>query len=171
MERRYSHPGHLRKLIDAQWPSEVLAKPRHYFRDPLPLRAKAQSAEDCCLPDRKASDKESPGVSDPPIQQSHLAMDPRGTPLAFIASIYGGETQGRPVPADAPPLFTVVAQDDRTLFRLVEGPYADWSSADRPAKLHSFTCGGHGFGVGKRGLPVDRWTDLLGDWLADQGFA
>jgi hypothetical protein len=20
-------------------------------------------------------------------------------------------------------------------------------------------------------LPVDRWTDLLGDWLADQGFA
>jgi hypothetical protein len=25
--------------------------------------------------------------------------------------------------------------------------------------------------VGKRGLPVDRWTDLPGDWLADQGFA
>ena len=100
-----------------------------------------------------------------------LAMDPRGAPLAFIAPIYGGETQGRPVPADAPPLFTVVAQDDRTLFRVVEGLYADWSSADRPAELHIFTRGGHGFGVGKRGLPVDRWTDLLGDWLADQGFA
>ncbi|RZU43578.1 hypothetical protein [Edaphobacter modestus] len=28
-----------------------------------------------------------------------------------------------------------------------------------------------GFGVGKRGLPVDRWTDLLVDRLADQGFA
>jgi dienelactone hydrolase len=100
-----------------------------------------------------------------------LAMDPRGAPLAFIAPIYGGETQGRPVPADAPPLFTVVAQDDRTLFRVVEGLYADWSSADRPAELHIFTRGGHGFGVGKRGLPVDRWTDLLGDWRADQGFA
>jgi dienelactone hydrolase len=100
-----------------------------------------------------------------------LAMDPRGAPLAFIAPIYGGETQGRPVPADAPPLFTVVAQDDRTLFRVVEGLYADWSSADRPAELHIFTRGGHGFGVGKRGLPVDRWTDLLGDWLADQGLA
>jgi hypothetical protein len=37
--------------------------------------------------------------------------------------------------------------------------------------LHIFTRGGHGFGVGKRGLPVDCWTDLLGDWLADQGFA
>jgi hypothetical protein len=49
--------------------------------------------------------------------------------------------------------------------------YADWSSADRPAEMHIFTRCGHGFGVGKRGLAVDRWTDLLGDWLADQGFA
>ena len=58
--------------------------------------------------------------------------------------------------ADAPPLFTAVAQDDRLLFRVVEGLYADWSSADRPAELHIFTRGGHGFGIGKRGLPVDR---------------
>lgn len=100
-----------------------------------------------------------------------LAMDPRGKPLAFVVPIYGGETQGRPVPADAPPLFTVVAQDDRSVFRVVEGLYADWSSADRPAELHIFTRGGHGFGVSKRGLPVDRWTDLLGNWLTDQGFA
>ena len=102
---------------------------------------------------------------------SDLAMDPRGAPLAFIAPIYGGETQGRPVPPDAPPLFTVVAQDDRRMFRLVEGLYRDWSSADRAAELHIFARGGHGFGVGKRGLPVDRWVDLLADWLADQGFA
>ncbi|HWX43047.1 MAG TPA: alpha/beta hydrolase [Blastocatellia bacterium] len=100
-----------------------------------------------------------------------LAMDPRGAPLAFIAPIYGGETQGRPVSANAPPLFTAVAQDDRMFFRVVEGLYTDWSSADRPAELHIFTRGGHGFGVAKRGLPVDRWTDLLGDWLREQGFA
>lgn len=99
-----------------------------------------------------------------------VAVDPRDAPLAFVAPIYGGETQGRPVPVDAPPLFTVVAQDDRLFFRVVEGLYADWSSADRPAELHIFTRGGHGFGVRKRGLPVDRWVDLLGDWLADQGF-
>jgi hypothetical protein len=75
------------------------------------------------------------------------------------------------VPADAPPLFTAVARDDRLLFRVAEGLYADWSSADRPAELHIFTRGGHGFGMVKRGLPVDRWIDLLDDWLADQGFA
>ena len=37
------------------------------------------------------------------------ALDPRGVPLAFVGAIYGGETRGAPVPADAPPLFSVVA--------------------------------------------------------------
>ncbi len=100
-----------------------------------------------------------------------IAVDPRAAPLAFVAPIYGGETRGRAVPTDAPPLFTVIAQDDRLLFRVVEGLYADWSSADRPAELHIFTRGSHGFGMVRQGLPVDRWIDLFGDWLADQGFA
>jgi hypothetical protein len=91
--------------------------------------------------------------------------------MAFVVAIYGGETRGKPVPADAPPLFTLIAQDDRVLLRMVEGLYADWSNADRPAELHIFARGKHGFGMIKQGLPVDRWTDLLGDWLADQGFA
>ena len=93
------------------------------------------------------------------------------TNLAFVAPIYGGETSGRPVAADAPPLFTTIAQDDRMLFKVVEGLYADWFSGDRPAELHIFAKGGHGFGMVRRGLPVDRWIDLLEDWLADQGFA
>jgi dienelactone hydrolase len=91
--------------------------------------------------------------------------------LAFAAPIYGGSTDGRPVPADAPPLFACVASDDRRLFKMVEGLYADWSNADRPAELHIFARGGHGFGVARQGAPVDRWIDLLGDWLSDQGFA
>ena len=99
-----------------------------------------------------------------------LIMAPGAAPLAFAAPIYGGETLGQPIPADAPPLFTVIAQDDRLLFRVVEGLFADWSSADRPAELHIFTRGGHGFGMVRQGLPVDRWIDLFGDWLTDQGF-
>jgi acetyl esterase/lipase len=100
-----------------------------------------------------------------------VATDPRDAPLAFVAPIYGGETQGRTIPADAPPLFTVIAQDDRLLFRVVEGLYADWSSADRPAELHIFTRGGHGFGMIRQGVPADRWVDLFRDWLIDQGLA
>lgn len=100
-----------------------------------------------------------------------VAMEPGGAPLAFAAPIYGGETQGRPVPADAPPLFTCIAQDDRMLFKVVEGLYADWSNADRPAELHIFPKGGHGFGMVPQGKPVDRWIDLMGAWLEDLGFA
>jgi len=99
-----------------------------------------------------------------------VAMNPGGAPLAFAAPIYGGETQGAAIPADAPPLFTCIAQDDRMLFKVVEGLYADWSNADRPTELHIFARGEHGFGMVKRGLPVDRWIDLFGDWLADRGF-
>jgi dienelactone hydrolase len=99
-----------------------------------------------------------------------VAVDPQGPPLAFAAPIYGGETRGRAVPADAPSLFTVIAHDDRLLFKMVEGLYLDWSNADRPAELHIFARGGHGFGMIRQGAPADRWIDLFGDWLADQGF-
>jgi acetyl esterase/lipase len=95
-----------------------------------------------------------------------VALDPRAEQLAFIAPIYGGETQGAPVPPDAPPLFTAVAQDD-VLVKIVEGLHADWTAADRPAELHSFARGGHGFGMVRQGLPSDRWTDLFAAWLAD----
>ena len=100
-----------------------------------------------------------------------VAVDPRAAPLAFVAAIYGGETLGRPVPVDAPPLFTVIAQDDRLLYRVVEGLYSDWSDADRQAELHIYRRGAHGFGMVHQGLPSDRWIDLFRDWLADQGFA
>jgi len=100
-----------------------------------------------------------------------VAMDPQAPPLAFVAPIYGGETRGKPVPADAPPLFTCIAGDDRLLFKVVEGLYADWSNADRPTEIHIFNRGGHGFGMVRQGIPADRWIDLFGDWLKDLGFA
>jgi acetyl esterase/lipase len=97
-----------------------------------------------------------------------VALDPRADQLAFIAPIYGGETRGTPVPSDAPPLFTAVAQDD-ILINIVEGVHADWSAADRPAELHVFARGGHGFGMVKQGMPSDRWTELFLAWLDDLG--
>ncbi len=100
-----------------------------------------------------------------------VAVDPRAAPLAFVAPIYGGETLGRPVPADAPPLFSVIAQDDALLYRLAEGLYADWTDAERSAELHIYRRGNHGFGMVKQGSPSDRWINLFHEWLADQGLA
>lgn len=95
-----------------------------------------------------------------------IAVDPRAEQVAFIAPIYGGETNGAPVPPDAPPLFTAVAQDD-ILIRIVEGVYTDWVMADRPAEIHVFRRGQHGFGMWKQGLPSDGWPDLFLAWLQD----
>lgn len=97
-----------------------------------------------------------------------VAMDPQGPSPAFVGAIYGGETRGVEVPRDAPPLFALVAQDDRLLFKIVEGLYADWSDADRPSELHVFARGGHGFGMVPQGLPVDGWPDLFLAWLSQQ---
>ncbi|HEU4618961.1 MAG TPA: dienelactone hydrolase family protein [Gammaproteobacteria bacterium] len=99
------------------------------------------------------------------------AVDPRGAPLAFVAAVYGGETRGRPVPTNAPPLFACVAQDDVELYRVVETLYSDWTDAARSAELHIYRRGGHGFGMLKQSAPFDRWIDQLRDWLTDLGFA
>ena len=95
-----------------------------------------------------------------------IALDPRAEQVAFIAPIYGGETRGESVPDDAPPLFTAVAQDD-ILVRIVDGLYADWKAADRPAELHGYRRGQHGFGTRKQGLPSDGWMEQCAAWLAD----
>lgn len=97
-----------------------------------------------------------------------VALEPQGPPLAFVAPIYGGETRGAEVPADAPPMFTVVAHDD-LLRRMVEATYLAWSAADRPAELHVYRRGQHGFGMVRQGAPSDGWTDLFLAWLADLG--
>ena len=95
-----------------------------------------------------------------------VALDPQADQLAWIAPIYGGETRGAPVPDDAPPLFTAVAQDD-VLCTIVEGLHADWAAADRSSELHVFSRGQHGFGLVKQGMPSDNWTDLFEAWLTD----
>ncbi|HWE99993.1 MAG TPA: alpha/beta hydrolase [Caulobacteraceae bacterium] len=98
------------------------------------------------------------------VVDAALAADP---PPAFLAPIYGGQTHGLTVGPDAPPLFTCIAQDDKMLYRVVERLYSDWCDADRPAELHIFQKGGHGFGTIAQNRPVDRWMELLEAWLKD----
>jgi len=87
----------------------------------------------------------------------------------FACAIYGGGTGGQPVPADAPPLFILVANDDKGAAAGSAKLYSDWNAAGKPVELHVYSKGGHGFGMNRRGLPVDSWIDRLGDWLEVQG--
>ena len=89
----------------------------------------------------------------------------------FVAPIYPGTPDDVAAPADAPPMFIVQADDDKTVppaehsIRL----YQSWKKAGVSAEMHIYSRGGHGFGMRKKNLPVDSWTDRLRDWLDVQG--
>ncbi len=91
----------------------------------------------------------------------------------FLAPIYAylGALPKTAVPADAPPLFVAAASDDQ----LGIAPhsvriYSDWLAAGKPAELHVYAKGGHGFGMRHLNLPVDSWIERFGDWLKMEGF-
>ena len=85
----------------------------------------------------------------------------------FAAPIYGAGAQGD-VPADAPPLFMVVANDDDLLSRSL-AMYQRWHDAGKEAELHIYGRGGHGFGMNRKGLPCDTWIERFHDWLTMPG--
>jgi acetyl esterase/lipase len=110
-----------------------------------------------------------------------------GTVAASVACNYSPETRpnfaapiyldynwtlkANGVPADAPPLFVLAATDDPLgLAPQSVALYQDWTKAQKPAELHVFSMGGHGFGMRKQGLPSDRWIERFADWLDVQGW-
>lgn len=89
----------------------------------------------------------------------------------FAAPIYGMPMIDAPVvPTEAPPLFLAHAQDDTTV--PVQGStqiFDLWTKAKRPAELHVYTRGGHGFGMRPKQRPVDHWPDAFEAWLGSHG--
>jgi acetyl esterase/lipase len=89
----------------------------------------------------------------------------------FAAAIYTGWNE-RSVPADVPPLFVAAAFDDELVDTQVSiSLYSAWKSVGRPAELHLYAKGGHGFGLNPQGLPSDGWIDRFWEWLQAEGFA
>lgn len=91
---------------------------------------------------------------------------PRGGRPDAVAAIYVPPVAAAAAPPDAPPLFVAAAADDPITgiagsLRLREL----WSAAGRPVELHLYEQGGHGFGMLRRGLPVDRWSEAFVAWL------
>ena len=83
----------------------------------------------------------------------------------FLVSLYGPSLQDVNVPAHAPPLFIAVGS---THFNVTNGClalFAAWKAAGKPAEIHVYDQVSAGFGMTKRGLPVDSWNDRLLEWL------
>ena len=101
------------------------------------------------------------------VIDSATRHDPQSRP-DFAASIYGPSLRDSQVPSDAPPLFIACASDDPIL--PVAGNlevYGAWKKGGHSVEMHIYSKGGHGFGLRKRGLPVDHWPDQLENWLAE----
>jgi acetyl esterase/lipase len=107
---------------------------------------------------------ETSGLTNAPdaIEQANAHPD-------FIVEIYpGGAGIPTALPANAPPAFLLVADDDNhtdavlKLFNL-------YRAAKIPVEIHVFTKGGHGFNQGQRSklTTVHNWPQRLTDWLGD----
>lgn len=83
----------------------------------------------------------------------------------FLVSLYGPSLMDVNVRPDSPPLFIAVGA---THFNVTNGClalFAAWKAGGRPAELHVYDMVSAGFGMSRRGLPVDSWTDRLHEWL------
>ena len=83
----------------------------------------------------------------------------------FAAAIYSAGHADTSIPADAPPLFILCADDDDMASPISVQLYSGWRKADRPAELHIYSKGGHGFGMTKQDLPTDDWINRFYRWL------
>lgn len=84
-------------------------------------------------------------------------------PTDEMVKLYSNELQ---VTRKTPPTFMVHAKDDKAVpLANSEQLLVALKSKKVPAELHVFDEGGHGFGMRKRGIPVDAWPDRLKTWL------
>ena len=92
----------------------------------------------------------------------------------FQISIYPGPL-GIPagdIPADAPPAFFLVANDDNSHVGPVIAQLEKYRAAKRPVEVHLYARGGHGFNMGARSklTSIKGWPQRMADWLADNNF-
>jgi len=90
----------------------------------------------------------------------------------FVGSVYSCcVNTAITVPGDAPPLFIASAQNDPISNKSGPALFVAFTAANKPAEIHIYQQGGHGFGTRTHNLPVDTWIDRFGDWLRSQKLA
>jgi acetyl esterase/lipase len=72
---------------------------------------------------------------------------------------------GQAAPADAPPIFILVAGNDNLASSGSIDLYNAWKATGQEAELHVYSKGGHGFGMHSQSLPSDNWIELFWNWI------
>jgi len=96
------------------------------------------------------------------------------TPPPADAPIVIQPNSSFPIPKDAPPVFMVCTDDDRSHVEPTVKFYLELEANHIPAEMHIYSFGEHGFGLRptkKPGAPVETWPDRLRDWLDERGFS
>lgn len=98
----------------------------------------------------------------------------------FLIFIYGGGFLDREHPErfregfalspDAPPAFFAVAHDDKLAPVEATRLFLEYERLGRPAELHVYATGGHGFGMRRSGKPIDDWPARCAEWMRAGGF-
>lgn len=102
--------------------------------------------------------------------EAALTKDAEARP-DFAAAMYGAAlTDQKPGP-DTPPLFIGAAQDDPQLPATNSAEiFERWTGANRPAELHIYEKGGHGFGFRTHHDTSDTWPAAFRAWLGSRGY-
>jgi acetyl esterase/lipase len=90
----------------------------------------------------------------------------------FVVPVYADLPAARlgTVLSDAPPLYVACAQDDEFGFTShAINMYNKWYASKRPAEMHLYSKGGHGFGVGSASNTTHQWIDGFCEWLITMG--
>lgn len=91
----------------------------------------------------------------------------------YVVGVYPAWRPELTVPADVPPLFLIISDDDRSVPALSAIRLYDmWNRAGGAAELHVFGNGGHGWGMLREtGFLSDPWPSLLQNWMKFRGLA
>ncbi len=77
----------------------------------------------------------------------------------------GGSPPDTVLPKETPPVFMVVAHDDKDVSFSMINTYIALKKAGVSAELHIYESGGHVFGVRKTGLPLASWPERMKEWM------
>lgn len=90
---------------------------------------------------------------------------------AFLGIFYGSAPEPVEFAANTPPVFLVHAYDDGAVpITRATAILEALKRAGIPAEAHIYSKGGHGFGISKKGLPVDSWPERMREWMETNGW-
>ncbi|MEO6851228.1 MAG: alpha/beta hydrolase [Mucilaginibacter sp.] len=100
-------------------------------------------------------------------------IDAQSAKPNFLIQIYPGPGFiPDKIPADAPPIFLLAADDDMCCSPPVIRLLQEYRKAKVSAEAHILQSGGHGFNLGYRSKlkTVNTWPQRMADWLSDNNY-